>query len=89
MARGAGGGPNIATCQGMDERNVGEDVAMPGAQVAVKVPTCLGAVAGAWRKPGVSPFSVRGEAKAAHEFSQDFCHFVMSALHETAQTVAA
>jgi hypothetical protein len=45
MARGAGGGANVRGSQGMDERDVGENVARPGAQVAVKVQACLGAVA--------------------------------------------
>jgi hypothetical protein len=53
----------------MDKREVGENVARPRAQVAVKVPACLGSVGGAGRKPGVSPFSTRGEAQAAHELA--------------------
>jgi hypothetical protein len=61
MARGACGAQNIGSSEGMDERGVGENVARPGAQVAVKVPACLGVVGGAGRKAGVSPFSARGE----------------------------
>jgi hypothetical protein len=64
MASGAGAGPDAGSSQGMDERDVGENVARPGVQVAVKVPACQGAVGGAARKPGVSPFSARGEAQA-------------------------
>jgi hypothetical protein len=60
MAGGAGCGTNVGSSQVMDERDVGENVARPQAQVAVKVPACLGAVGGAGRKPGVSPFSTRG-----------------------------
>jgi hypothetical protein len=84
MARGAGGGTNVGSSQGMDERDldVGENVARPGAQVAVKVPACLRAVAG--HKPIVSPFSARGEAQAAHELVQNFRRLVTAALHETA-----
>jgi hypothetical protein len=89
MARGAGGRQEVGSSQGMDERHVGENVARPGAQVAVKVPACLGAVGGAGRKPGVSPYSARGEAQAAHEFALNFRHLVMAALHETAEPVAA
>jgi hypothetical protein len=88
MATGAGGGPNVGSSQAMHEREV-ENVARPGAQVAVKVPACLGAVGGAGNKPGVSPFSARGEAQAAHEFAQNFCHLVMAALRETTEPVAA
>jgi hypothetical protein len=33
MARDAGGGTNVASSQGMDERDVGENLAGPGAQV--------------------------------------------------------
>jgi hypothetical protein len=69
MARGPGDGTIVGSSQGMDERDVGENVARPGAQVAVKVPACLGAVGGAGRKPGVSPFPARGEAQAAHELA--------------------
>jgi hypothetical protein len=65
MARGVGSGPGVGSRQGMDERDVGENMARPGAQVAVKVPACLGAVGGAGRKPGVSPFSASGDAQAA------------------------
>jgi hypothetical protein len=73
----------------MDERDVCESMSRSGAQVAVKVPACLVAVGGAERNPGVSPFSARGEAQAAHEFVQNFCRLVMEALHETAEPVAA
>jgi hypothetical protein len=73
----------------MDERDVGENVTRPRAQVAVKVPECLGAIEGAGHKPGVSPFSSRGEAQAAHKLAQNFRRLVMSALHETAEPVAA
>jgi hypothetical protein len=73
----------------MDERDVGKNVAGPRAQVAVKVPACLGAVGGARRKPGVSPFSTRGEAQAAHELAQNFCCLVVVVLHKTAEPVAA
>jgi hypothetical protein len=89
MAMGAGSGTNVGRSQGMDERDVCENVARPGVQVAVKVPACLGVVGGAGRKPGVAPFSARGEAQAAHEFTQDFRRLVMTALHETAEPVAA
>jgi hypothetical protein len=34
MARGAVGGANVGSSQGMDERDVGKNVARPGAQVA-------------------------------------------------------
>jgi hypothetical protein len=47
MARGAGGGTYVGSSQGMDERDVGENVARPGVQVAVKVHACLGEVWGA------------------------------------------
>jgi hypothetical protein len=89
MANRAGGGTNVGSNQGMDERDVGMNVARPEAQVAVKVPVCLGAVGGAGRKPGVSPFSARGEAQAAHALVQNFRRLVMPALHETAEPVAA
>jgi hypothetical protein len=69
MAGGAGCGTNVGSSQGMDERDVGENVARPRAQVAVKVPACLAAVGGAGCKPGVSPFLIRGEAQAAHELA--------------------
>jgi hypothetical protein len=36
MARGAGGGTNVGSSEGMDERDVCENVARPRAQVAVK-----------------------------------------------------
>jgi hypothetical protein len=65
------------------------NVARPGAQVIVKVQVCLGAVGGAGRKPGVSPFSARGEAQAAHALAQNLRRLVMPALHETAEPVAA
>jgi hypothetical protein len=67
MARGAGAGTNVGSNQGMDGRDVGENVARPGAQVAVKVPACLGAVGCAGRKPGVLPFSARGEAQVGSQ----------------------
>jgi hypothetical protein len=89
MAGGVGGRTNVGSSQGMDERDVGKNVARPGAQVAMKVPACLGAVGGAGRKLGVSPFSARGEAQAAHELTQNFRRLVMAALHETAELVAA
>jgi hypothetical protein len=38
MAWGPGGGTSVGSSQGMDERDVGENVARPGAQIAVKVP---------------------------------------------------
>jgi hypothetical protein len=57
MARAAGGGSNIGSCQGVDERDISENVARPGAQVAVRVQACLGAVGCAGRKAGESPFS--------------------------------
>jgi hypothetical protein len=73
----------------MDERDVGENVARPGTQVAVKVLAFLGAVGGAVCKSGVSPFSARGEAQAAHEFTKNFRCLVMVALYETPEPVAA
>jgi hypothetical protein len=63
MARRAGGGTNVGSSQRMDEQDAGENVAMPGAQVAVKIPACLGTVGGAGRKPEVSPFAARREAR--------------------------
>jgi hypothetical protein len=87
MARGACGGTNVLSSQEMDERDVGEKVARPGAQVAVNVPACLETVDGAERRPGVSPISARGEAQAAHEFAQDFRCGVLAALHKTAEPI--
>jgi hypothetical protein len=89
MARGASGGTNVGSSQGMDEGDVGKNVAWPGAQVAVEMSGRLGAVGGARRKPGVSPFSARGEIQAAHELAQNFRCLVMAALHESAEPVAA
>jgi hypothetical protein len=89
MARGAGAGTNVGSSQGMDERDVGENVARPWAQVAVKVPAFMGAVGCAGRKPGVSPFSARGGAQAAHELTRNSRVLVMAALHETAKPDAA
>jgi hypothetical protein len=88
MARGAGGGTNVGSSRGMDERDIGVARRL-GAQVAVKVPAYLGAVGGAECKPGVSPFLAREEAKAACEFAQNFRCLIMAALHETAELVAA
>jgi hypothetical protein len=45
MAKDVGGGTNIGSSQGMDERDVGENVVRLGAQVVVEVPACLG---GGW-----------------------------------------
>jgi hypothetical protein len=50
MARGAGGGEIVRSRQWMDENETSARTAMPGAQVAVKVPGCLGAGG----TPGVS-----------------------------------
>jgi hypothetical protein len=88
MARGAGGGTNVGSSQGMDERDVGGNVARRGAQVAVQVPACLGTVGGEGHKSGVSPFSARGEAKAAQKIAQNFRCLVMATLHENAGSVA-
>jgi hypothetical protein len=89
MARGAGGGTNVGSGWGMDVRIIGENVARPGAQLAVKVPACLGAVGSAGRKPGVSLFSATGEAQAAHELAQNIRCLVVTALHKTAEPIAA
>jgi hypothetical protein len=89
VARGASGGTNVGSSQGMDERDVGKNVAGPGAQVAVTVPACLGAVGGARRKPGVSPFSAGVEAQPAHKLAHNFRCLVVAALHVTAEPVRA
>jgi hypothetical protein len=44
---------------------------------------------GAGHKLGVSPFSARGKAQAAHELAQNFRCLVKPALRETAELVAA
>jgi hypothetical protein len=85
MARYAGSRKTVGRSQGMDERDFGENVAMPWGQDAVKVPACLGVVRGAGRKPGVPPFSARGEAQAAHEFAQNLRRLVVVALQATAE----
>jgi hypothetical protein len=89
MARGTGGGTNVGSSRGMDEQDVCEKVAQPRAQVAVKVPACLGPVGVAGCKPGVSPPAARGEAWAAHKFAKNLCRLDMAAVHETAEPVAA
>jgi hypothetical protein len=89
MARGAGGGTNVGSSQGMDEGDVSKNMAGPGAQVAVEVPACLGAVGGARLKPGVSPFSTRRETQATHELAQNFRCLFVAGLHETAEPVEA
>jgi hypothetical protein len=72
-----------------DERDIHENVARPGAQVAVKVPARLGAFGGAGHEPGLPPFAAGREAHAAYEFSQNPRCVVMAALHKTAEPIAA
>jgi hypothetical protein len=73
----------------MAEGDVGENMARPRAQIAVKVPACVGAVEGSGRKPGVAPFSTKGEAQAANGHVQNFRRLVVLNLQETAEPVAA
>jgi hypothetical protein len=89
MATGAGGGTNVRSGQGMNVCDVGENVARPGAQLAVRGPACLGAVGVAGRKPGVSLFSATGEAQAAHELARNIPCLVVAALYKTAEPIAA
>jgi hypothetical protein len=63
MARGAGDTASIGSSQGMDQRKVGENEARPGMQVAVKVPACLGAVAGAGRNREYHPSRLEEKAR--------------------------
>jgi hypothetical protein len=88
MARDAGSGMNVRSNNGMDERDVCDNVTRAAAQVGLKVPACLGACWGAGSKPGVPPLAARGVAHAANKLLQNFCSVVMVALHEIAEVVA-
>jgi hypothetical protein len=89
VARGASGGAEVRSGEGMDERHVAEYVSGAWAQVAMEVPPGLGAVGGAGGKPGVPPLAAGGEAQAANKFSEHFSGVIMAALYETAEPVAA
>jgi hypothetical protein len=79
VARGAGGGMNVGRSQGMDERDVGKNVARPGAQVAVKVPACLGAVGVRGTSREYRPSWLEEKPRRPREFAQNFRRLVMAA----------
>jgi hypothetical protein len=70
VAGSASSGTKVRSCEGMDERDIGEHLARAGAQVAMEVPACLGAVCGTRRKPRILPLAAGGKAQAANELDK-------------------